>query len=54
VKQLGTPEASVQNDQGCVISAPVPGDWEAYLESGAVASDEFMENVDDLPVQERE
>ena len=28
--------------------------WPEYLKSGAVASEEYMEGVEDLPVQERE
>jgi virulence-associated protein VagC len=37
-----------------VILSPRPTDWGPYLESGPVASDAFMEHVEDLPVQERE
>ena len=37
-----------------VILSPRPRDWHAYLESAPVASDAFMTDVDDLPVQERE
>ena len=31
-----------------------PRDWRPYLESAPVASDAFMDDVEDLPVQERE
>jgi virulence-associated protein VagC len=34
--------------------SPRPKDWGTYLESGPIASDEFMEGVEDLPAQERE
>jgi virulence-associated protein VagC len=37
-----------------VILSPRPTDWGTYLDSGPFASDAFMENVEDLPVQERE
>ena len=37
-----------------VILSPRPRDWKAYLESGPVASEAFMNDVEDLPVQERE
>lgn len=30
-----------------------PKDWSAYLAEHPIASEEFMEGVDDLPVQER-
>ena len=33
---------------------PRPRDWQAYLASAPVASDAFMADVEDLPVQERE
>lgn len=38
-------------------TAPTPTptrDWKACLESAPVASDAFMRDVEDLPVQERE
>jgi antitoxin VapB len=37
-----------------VILSARPMDWSAYLASGPVASREFMDEVDELPVQERE
>jgi hypothetical protein len=37
-----------------VILSPRPADWGPYLDTGPVASDVFMQNVGDLPVQERE
>ncbi len=37
-----------------VILSPRPRDWRTYLASAPVASDAFMANVEDLPVQERE
>jgi antitoxin VapB len=37
-----------------IILSPRPEDWSAYLTAGPVASTEFMEGVEDLPVQERE
>ena len=36
-----------------VILSPRPVDWSSYLATGPVASLEFMEDVEDLPVQER-
>jgi antitoxin VapB len=36
-----------------VILSPRPRDWRSYLESAPVASEAFMANVEDLPVQER-
>jgi antitoxin VapB len=37
-----------------VVLSPRPLDWSAYLDDAPVASSAFMENVQDLPVQERE
>ena len=37
-----------------VILSPRPVDWSDYLATGPAASAEFMEGVEDLPVQERE
>ena len=37
-----------------VILSPRPKDWRSYLETAPVASDAFMAEVEDLPVQKRE
>jgi antitoxin VapB len=37
-----------------VILSPRPRDWKSYLASAPVASEAFMADVDDLPVQERD
>jgi hypothetical protein len=37
-----------------VILSARPKDWSVYLTSGPVASKEFMEGIEDLPMQERE
>jgi hypothetical protein len=34
--------------------SPRPRDWRAYLESAPIASPDFMADVDDLFVQERD
>ena len=36
-----------------VILSPRPKDWSAFLSADIRASDDFMEDVADLPVQER-
>ncbi len=38
---------------GVILSAR-PEDWSAYLAATPVASDEFMEGVEDLPVEDLE
>ncbi len=52
--QFNTDEVFIRKEGEDVILSPRPTDWGAYLETGPVASDAFMENVGDLPVQERE
>jgi antitoxin VapB len=51
--QFSTPEVFIRKQGDEVILSARPIDWSAYLASDAVASKEFMESVDDLPVQER-
>jgi len=52
--QFDTDEVFIRKEGEDVILSPRPTDWEAYLKSGPVASDEFLTDVDDLPAQERE
>ena len=52
--QFDTEEVFIRKEGEDVILSPRPADWASYLESGPVASDEYMTNVEDLPVQERE
>lgn len=52
--QFTTSEVFIRKRGEEVILSPRPQDWSAYLQSGPVASEEFMEGVEDLPVQERE
>jgi antitoxin VapB len=51
--QFSTPEVFIRKQGDEVILSARPKDWSAYLASDAVASEEFMEGVEDLPVQER-
>jgi antitoxin VapB len=52
--QFDTQEVFIRREGEDVILSPRPRDWDAYLASGPVASDQFMEGVEDLPVQERD
>ena len=51
--QFSTTEVFIRKQGDEVILSARPKDWSAYLASDAVASDEFMREVEDLPVQER-
>ena len=52
--QFSTDEVFIRKVGQDVILSPRPRDWRPYLESAPVASDTFMSDVQDLPVQERE
>jgi antitoxin VapB len=51
--QFNTSEVFIRKEGEDVILSPRPADWSDYLANGPVASREFMEDADDLPVQER-
>jgi antitoxin VapB len=52
--QFTTREVFIRKEGNDVILSPRPVDWTSYLTDGPVASEEFMEGVEYLPVQERE
>ena len=52
--QFSTSEVYIRKVGEDVILSPRPKDWSAFLASDVVASDDFMKNVEDLPLQERE
>ena len=52
--QFNTREVFIRKEGNDVILSPRPVDWTPYLTNGPVASEAFMEGVEDLPVQERE
>ncbi|MGE3508104.1 MAG: antitoxin [Vicinamibacterales bacterium] len=52
--QFDTDEVFIRKVGEDVILSPRPRDWRTYLASAPVASDAFMANVEDLPLQERE
>jgi antitoxin VapB len=52
--QFSTAEVFIRKEGDDVILSPRPRDWRSYFESAPAASDTFMANVEDLPLQERE
>ena len=52
--QFKTTEVFIRKDGSDVVLSPRPSDWSSYLAEAPVASDSFMEEIEDLPVQERE
>lgn len=51
--QFKTTEVYIRKEGEDIILSPRPKSWAEYLASGAVASEDFMEGIEDLPVQER-
>ena len=52
--QFNTQDVFIRKEGGTVVLSPRPFDWTSYLAEGPVASANFMEHVEDLPMQERE
>ncbi len=52
--QFTTSEVFIRRQGDDVVLSTRPTDWSLYLASTSVASDDFMEGVEDLPVQERD
>lgn len=52
--QFNTREVFIRRQGDEVVLSPRPENWSDYLASGPVASESFMEGIEDLPVQERE
>jgi antitoxin VapB len=51
--QFDTDEVYIHREGEKLIVSPRPSSWDDYLDNGPVAPSDFMEAVDDLPVQER-
>jgi antitoxin VapB len=51
--RFSTNEVFIRREGEEVILSPRPTDWGDFLTDGPVASPEFMEGVEDLPVQLR-
>jgi antitoxin VapB len=52
--QFSTEEVFIRKEGDDVILSPCPRDWASYIQSAPIASDAFMTDVQDLPVQERD
>ena len=52
--QFNVDEVFIRKEGHDVVLSPRPSDWTSYLFEAPVASSSFMENVEDLPVLERE
>lgn len=51
--QFTVSEVFILKEGKDVVLSPRPLDWSSYLNEAPVASENFMEGIEDLPVQER-
>jgi antitoxin VapB len=51
--QFSVDEVFIRKEGEDVILSPRPRSWASYIQSAPVASDAFLADVEDLPVQER-
>jgi len=49
----GMKEVFIRKQGNDVVLSPRPQDWTDFLASNVRVSDDFMEGVEDMPVQER-
>lgn len=49
----GMKEVFIRKVGDDLVLSPRPQDWSTFLDSAVRASDDFMDGIDDLPVQER-
>ena len=52
--QFKVQEVFIRKEGSDVVLSPRPLDWSTYFAESPTASPSFMENVEDLPIQERE
>jgi antitoxin VapB len=52
--QFSSSEVFIRRQGEDIILSAKPLNWTTYLDSGPAASSNFMSDVEDLPVQERE
>jgi antitoxin VapB len=52
--QFDVQEVFIRKEGNDIVLSPRPMDWSSYLATGPWASESFMEDIEDLPVQERE
>jgi len=51
--QFNSTEVFIRRQGAEVVLSPRPTGWDAYLASGPLAPPDFMQGVEELPVQER-
>lgn len=51
--QFDTDEVFIHREGEKIVLSPRPSNWNEYLSAGTVAPADFMVDIEDLPVQER-
>ena len=51
--QFSVREVFIRKEGSDVVLSPRPTDWSSYLAEAPIASEAFMNEIEDLPVQER-
>jgi antitoxin VapB len=51
--QFNTSEVFIRRQGEDIVLSARPKDWSSYLSSSPTASGDFMNDIEDLPVQER-
>ena len=51
--QVNAREVFIRKEGNDIILSPRPADWLCYLAEAPAASENFMDEVEDLPIQER-
>ena len=51
--QFSSSEVFIRKQGQDVVLSPRPSSWDEYLASGSIAPTDFMSDVEDLPLQER-
>ncbi|MBI4533539.1 MAG: antitoxin [Candidatus Melainabacteria bacterium] len=52
--QFAVEEVYIQREGEKIILSPRPSSWDEYLSQGPVAPDDFMVEIEDLPIQHRD
>lgn len=52
--QFAVEEVFIRKEGAEVVLSPRPSNWSSYLANAPMASNSFMKDIADLPVQERE
>ena len=52
--QFDVDEVFIRKEGDSIVLSPRPQSWDDFLDNGPIATADFMEGIEDLPVQERD